>query len=135
MTEYLFSSKLPLSFLDETGIWSSNMLGNDVYLPVSIMRDFMKVQSMLRSQIWSHNMLANYFQLPVVNPFSNHKHSIRLAATDSSPYLCRNHPSPISNGTNSDFPFSRASLKWSHCFKADLLQGSDSPSSSLTFAT
>lgn len=53
---YSFLSQLPLSFLDEIGIWSSNMLGNDVYLPVSIMRDFIKVKSML----WSTDLVTQH---------------------------------------------------------------------------
>ncbi len=78
-------------------------------------------------QIWSHVkwMISN---CPL--SISNHE----IATSDRFPISVHKPSFPKSNGTNSDFPFSWTSFKWCHCFKADLLLCSDSPSSSLTFA-
>lgn len=79
-------------------------------------------------QIWSH--VSEWF--PTFHyPFSN----LEIATSDIFPISIHKPSFPKCNGTNSDFPFSWTSFKWCHCFKADLLLRSDSPSSSLTFAT
>lgn len=49
------------------------------------------------------HMLVNDFQLPTTtNSFSNHK----LATSDSFPISVHKPCFPVSNGTNSNFPFS-----------------------------
>lgn len=138
MTELSFLIKAPLLIpWWEAHIWSSNMLGNDIELPVSIVGDFWRFRPCWgwESQIWSQcsrfgHMLSEWF--PTVHyQFSNHE----IATSDRFPIFVNKPSFPKSNGTNSDFPFSWTSFKWCHCFKADLLLCSDSPSSSLTFAT